>query len=135
MYGGQDSLKSSQGPSSYFKPLLSQVASSNVTPNSIRNDGVIKGEPSSPCGPVMYVLSCLVMSDSLQPCGLAHQAPLSTGFSRQKYWSHLLCPPPGDLPDPGIKLRLLCLLHWQLGSLPLVPSGKPVAPSYPQYFP
>ena len=25
------------------------------------------------------------------------------GFSRQEYWSGLLCPPAGDLPDPGIK--------------------------------
>ena len=31
------------------------------------------------------------------------QAPLSTGFSRQEYWSELPCPPPGHLPDPGIK--------------------------------
>ena len=31
----------------------------------------------------------------------AHQAPLSMGFSRQEYWSGLLCPPPGDLPNPG----------------------------------
>ena len=31
------------------------------------------------------------------------QAPLSMGFSRQEYWSGLPCPPPGDLPDPGIK--------------------------------
>ena len=28
---------------------------------------------------------------------------LSMGFSRQEYWSGLLCPPPGDLPDPGIE--------------------------------
>ena len=34
---------------------------------------------------------------------VAHQAPLSTGFSRQEYWSGLLCPPPGDLSNPGIK--------------------------------
>ena len=34
---------------------------------------------------------------------LANQAPLSMGFSRQGYWSGLPCPPPGDLPDPGIK--------------------------------
>ena len=34
---------------------------------------------------------------------IAHQAPLSMGFSRQKYWSGLLCPPPGDLPNPGIE--------------------------------
>ena len=30
------------------------------------------------------------------------QAPLSMGFSRKKFWSRLPCPPPGDLPDPGI---------------------------------
>ena len=33
----------------------------------------------------------------------AHQASLSMGFSRQEYWSRLPCPPPGDLPDPGIE--------------------------------
>ena len=37
------------------------------------------------------------------PWAVAHQAPLSMGFSRQGYWSGLPCPPPGDLPDPGIK--------------------------------
>ena len=31
------------------------------------------------------------------------QAPLSMGFSWQEYWSGLPCPPPGDLPDPGIE--------------------------------
>ena len=34
---------------------------------------------------------------------VAHQAPLCMGFSRQEYWSGLPCPPPGDLPDPGIE--------------------------------
>ena len=34
---------------------------------------------------------------------VAHQAPLSMGFSRQEYWSGLPWPPPGDLPDTGIK--------------------------------
>ena len=33
----------------------------------------------------------------------ARKAPLSIGFSRQEYWSGLPCPPPGGLPDPGIK--------------------------------
>ena len=33
----------------------------------------------------------------------ACQASLSMGFSRQEYWSGVLCPPPRDLPDPGIK--------------------------------
>ena len=31
------------------------------------------------------------------------QAPLSMGFSRQEYWSGLPCPPPEDLPNPGIE--------------------------------
>ena len=37
------------------------------------------------------------------PQTVACQAPLSLGFSRQKYWSGLPFPPPGYLPDPGIK--------------------------------
>ena len=41
----------------------------------------------------------------MTPWTVAHQAPLSMGFSRQEYWSGLPCPPPGDLPDPGIKPR------------------------------
>ena len=44
------------------------------------------------------------MSDSfVTPWTVARQAPLSMGFHRPEYWSGLLCPPPGDLPDPGIE--------------------------------
>ena len=32
---------------------------------------------------------------------VAHQAPLSMGFSRQEFWSELPCPPPGELLNPG----------------------------------
>ena len=39
------------------------------------------------------------------PWIVAHQGPLSMGFSRQGYWSGLPVPSPGDLPDPGIKPR------------------------------
>ena len=39
---------------------------------------------------------CTCMDHSLQ-------APLSMGFCRQEFWSGLPCPPPGNLPDPGIK--------------------------------
>jgi len=39
---------------------------------------------------------------------VAHQAPLSMGFSRQEYWSGLPFPPLGDLPNPGIKS--MCLM-------------------------
>ena len=37
------------------------------------------------------------------PWTVAHQTPLSMGFSRQEYWSGEPCPTPGDFPDPGIK--------------------------------
>ena len=55
---------------------------------------------------------------------IAHRAPLSMGFSRQEHWSGLPCPPPGDLPHPGIGQSLLSLLHCQAGSLPLAPPGN-----------
>ena len=35
---------------------------------------------------------------------VARQTLLSMGFSKQEYWSGLPCPPPGDLPNPVIKL-------------------------------
>ena len=37
-----------------------------------------------------------IVFDSLQPMAVAHQAPLSMGFSRQEYWSALPYSPPGD---------------------------------------
>ena len=50
------------------------------------------------------------MSDSATPWTVAHQAPLSKGFSRQEYWSELPFPSPGDLPHPGIEpLTLMSL--------------------------
>ena len=54
--------------------------------------------------PSSDLCACSVKSDSLQPHGLTvgHQALLSMGFSRQGYWNGLPCPPPGDLPGPGI---------------------------------
>ena len=57
---------------------------------------------------------------------VARGAPLSTGFSRQEYWSGLPGSPQGILPTQRSNLHLLCLLHWQVGSLPLAPSGKPM---------
>ena len=52
---------------------------------------------------------------------IAQQAPLSMGFSRQEYWSGLLCHTPGDLPDAGIVPKSLqsCLtLYDRLDSSP-----------------
>ena len=55
------------------------------------------------------------------PWTAARQAPLSMEFSRQEYWSGLLFPP-GDLPDPEIKLGFPAL---QADSLTSEPQGKP----------
>ena len=55
------------------------------------------------------------------PWTVAHQAPLSLGFSRQEYWNGLPFPPSGDLPDPGIESRSPAL---QTYSLPSEPPGK-----------
>ena len=52
----------------------------------------------------------------------ACQVPLPMGFSRQEYRSGLSCPPPGDLPDPGIKPRSPAL---QADALPAEPPGQP----------
>ena len=53
------------------------------------------------------------------------QVPLSLGFSRQKYWSRLPFPSPGDLPDPGI---ILCSSALQADLLASEPQGKPPCP-------
>ena len=44
----------------------------------------------------------------------------------QEYRSGLPCPPPGDLPDPGIEPTSLMSPAFKVGSLPLVPPGKPL---------
>ena len=57
-----------------------------------------------------YLGTC-VHAKSLQscatPCGLAHQAPLSMGFSRQEYWNELPYPHPGNIPNPGMEPKSL----------------------------
>ena len=67
------------------------------------------------------------------PWTATHQAPLSMGFSQQEYWSGLPFLSPkntgvdcyalfqGIFPTQGSNLHLLCLPHWQVGSLPLAP--------------
>ena len=57
---------------------------------------------------------------------VTHETSLSMGFPRQEYWSGWPCTPPGDLPGPEIEPESLTSnLHWQVGSLPLAPPGKP----------
>ena len=65
------------------------------------------------------------MSDSLTLWTKTLQAPLSTGFSGQEYRSGLPCLLQGLFPTQGWNPPLLCLLRWQVGSLPLASPGKP----------
>ena len=80
---------------------------------------------------VIVTLCACVHAKSLQSCPtlcnpwtVAHQATLSMGFSRQEYWSGLACPPPGDLPDPGINQCLLWIQHCRW-ILTIEPPGQP----------
>ena len=70
---------------------------------------------------------CAGLSYSVQlfatPWTVAHQTPLSMGFSRQEYWSGLPYPPPGDLPNPGVEPRSPA---FQVDSLPAETQGKMV---------
>ena len=73
---------------------------------------------------MLNVFSCVWLIVTLWT--VAHEAALSMGFSRQKYWSGLPCLPPGDLPDPGrdwISV-LLCLSYWQLCNMHIFRHAK-----------
>ena len=65
----------------------------------------------------------------MTPWTIAHQPPLSMGFSRQEYWSEFPFPPPVDLPDLGIEPRSPAL---QTDSLLSEPSGKTIVKVYRQ---
>ena len=68
---------------------------------------------------VCQSLSCVQLSAT--PWTVAHQAPLSMGFSRQEYWSGQPFLFPGNFPHPGIEPRSPAL---QADSLPSEPPGK-----------
>ena len=67
-----------------------------------------------------------VISNGYTPCTVAGQAPLSTGFSRQEYWSGWPFPPPEDLPNPQIKPESPVSLALQADSLLLSHQGSPL---------
>ena len=71
---------------------------------------------------LLLLFSHWVVSDSFStPSFVAHQAPLSMGFSRKEYWSALSFPSPGDLPElgiepatPALQVDSLRLSHWEI---------------------
>ena len=70
---------------------------------------------------VLLVQLCLFVT----PWTAAHQAPLSMEFSRQRYWSGLPFPSPGDLPNPRIEPRSPVLQVDSLLSDPFINTMKP----------
>ena len=77
---------------------------------------------------VLSHFSCVQVFTTLWT--VAHQAPLSMGSSREEYWSGLPCPPPGHLPDSGIKLSSTVSPALKADSLPTEPPGKPIYIGY-----
>ena len=80
------------------------------------------GLPNSLGGGGLVAKSCLTL---VTPWTVAHQAPLSMGFSRQEYWSGLPFHSSGDPPDPGIKPWSLASPALQVDSLLTEPPEKP----------
>ena len=72
----------------------------------------------------VQLLSCVQLFVTLW--AVAHRAPLSKGFPRQEYWSGLHFLLQGILQTQGSNPHPLCLLHWQVNSLPLCHLGSPV---------
>ena len=73
------------------------------------------------------VLRCSVLFDSVTPWAVTCQAPLSTGFFKQEYWSELPFPPPGYLPDPRIKPMSPASPPLAGGFFTTEPPGKPLS--------
>ena len=69
-------------------------------PGHTNLDNILPSEMSQMpvCMCAKSLQSCLTLCDAVDG---SPEAPLSMRFSRQEYWSGLLCPPPGDLPDLG----------------------------------
>ena len=67
--------------------------------------------------------SYLALRNAMDYCSLP--APQSIGFSKQEYCIELPCPPPGDLPDPGIKPVSPVTPALQADSLLLSHQGSP----------
>ena len=70
----------------------------------------------------MCMLKWLQLCPTLcNPMGCSLPGSSVHGVLQEEYWSELPCPPPGDLPNPGIKPRIPAL---QMDSLPSEPPGK-----------
>ena len=79
----------------------------------------------------MVVVVWLLCPTLCDPMTVVHQLPLPMGFPKQKYWSGMPLPSPGDLPKPGFKLASLALAGRFFTT---EPPGKPLHLWEPWYM-
>ena len=88
-----------------------------------------------------YSLTCLCVCERVLSCfshdqlfstlwAVPYQAPLSMELSRQEHWSWLPCPPPRDLPNPGIKPMSLMSPALAGGFFTTSATWKPIGAMY-----
>ena len=82
----------------------------------------------------LYVLSCFSHVHFFTPLTVAHLAPLPVSILQAIVLKWIAMPSSRVLPNPGIEPTSLKSLHWQVGSLPLVPHGKPQDTLSTQFF-
>ena len=87
--------------------------------SGIKTRSVFISKRGTPC-------ACVCSAASVASNSVTRQAPLCLGFSRQEYWSGLPCPPPGDLPKPGIKLTSFMCPAVADGFFTTESPGKPL---------
>ena len=105
-----------------LQSLTSEILKSNQINREIKKTKPI--ERAMHCIGVCCVFSHSVVSSSLCLHGLQPARLFCPwGFSRQEHWSGLPCPPPADLPSPGIEPRSPAL---QVDSLPSQPPRKSI---------
>ena len=110
----------------YFKACIFSLASPRINTSQKHTERISRQEArkikakTSEAQARAQSLRCVRLF--VTPGTVAHQAPLSLAFSRREHWSGLPCPPPGDLPNPGIEPRSP---KFQVNSLPSEPPGEP----------
>ena len=121
-------------------PYLSRSTSSQCQPDSIfwililpsreMSANMVSSSQRQWCVCV-YTQSCPTLWD---PMDYSPQAPRPMGFSRQEHWHGLPFPPPGDLPNPGIKRMSPVSPVLAGGFFTIQPPGKAMLPHHLCHF-
>ena len=104
----------------WFPEANTERAQKDCITHTVPNSRVCSWLPHGRVGGVGLVAQ--LCPTLVAPWTVAHQAPVSMGFSRQEDWSGLPFPSPGDLPNPGMEPGPP---EFEADSLPTEPQGKP----------